>query len=220
MNLNTAIANVATKIKDIASPYKLEDSEIEARIIEAIKDYSKRRPMKKWQTIAIESGTALYDLEDDFIHEIDVPTADTYLSADGEVRITPDGLVPVGNYPSEYSIEGMQIRFLPTPTSASSLPIKYAGRHMSSAEAGESGEDADKEYPTIPVIDEDLIELKTSALCLETLAVKMANDNFKYSVAMTTEVDKTKQAADMRAMAHLWNSQYEDRILRPSGIRS
>ncbi len=216
MNVYATIANVATKIKDIATPYKLEDSEIRAQIIAAVKDYSKRRPMKKRYTFSVVSGTDEYALPSGFIFPIYVPTEDTYLSDDGKVRVTSSGLVPTGSIldvPEEYQIEGTKIRFVPVPQSNFDLEMTYGAAHLA------TGTDASEEYSTIPAIDEDLIELRSAIGCLETLLAQMARENFKYTTGTTT-IDKSGQAKDMKALVTKWSDDYADSMLRPAGARS
>lgn len=217
MNVSSSISIIRNKIKDLVTPYKFESAEIREQIINAVRDYSRRRPMKKRYTFSIVSDTDAYPLPAGFIHVIYVPTEDTWLSDDGQVRLTPSGLIPtntIWDLPEEYQIEGTQIRFIPMPKANYNLETTYAAAHLA------TGVGSSEAYATIPAIDEDLVELKAAIGCLETLLAKMARENYKYTVAMTTEADKTKQADAMKAMIGLWSGQYEDRIMRPAGVRS
>jgi len=216
MNVTSQVSIIRNKIKDLTTPYKLETAEIREQIIAAVKDYSKRRPMKKRYTFSVVAGTDAYALPDGFIHPIYVPTASTWLSNDGTVRNTPSGLIPMAatfEVPEEYQIEGTQIRFNPEPASNYDLEMTYAAAHLA------SGTGSEEAYVTISPIDDDLVELKAAIGCLETLLSQMARENFKYTTGTTT-IDKSGQAKDMKIILDRWAAHYDNQMLRPGGCRS
>lgn len=213
-----AIQDVATKIKDIAQPYRLEDSEIFARVKEAVKNYSKKRPMVKVETIEAETGESIYELPEDFIYLISAPSSSSYLDPGGEVRYSGLGLVPVASTAEEYNIQGSNLEIRPTPGSDRKIELRYAAFHMLS-ETDEDAAPIDPIFLTVPVADNELIILGASILCLETILVQMASSNFSYTSG-DVKIDKTKQADSIKEAITIWQTKYDREIDKAAGSRS
>ena len=174
-------------------------------LTDAIADLGRRLPRQAWATIAIVSGTASYALPADFLRPIAFSTP---VYQDG-VIIGDEGLIPVGIRPRErWQIAGGQITITPTPAASSTRELRYAAQDVLSG-------DGDT-YATLDAVRAQLAMLKARAIVLGLQAAKAARDAW-ISELGPEKVDKTKQAAELRASAAMYETQYSQALDNQSG---
>ena len=147
------------------------DEQYERAVRDAVADYGRRNPLRKLTTLSIVSGTATYDLPDDFLRVI---TLESLTSPDG-VIISAEGLIPVSaTYSERYYITGTQITFDPTPTFTVSRDLWYAATYVL---------DDSYEYADMTEADAGIVLLKARALAKRMQADGVtAGDIIEYQV--------------------------------------
>lgn len=182
-------------------------------VIDAIADLSDRQPCTAVATLPIVAEVASYDLPADFVRLIrlaDLPIA-------GGVLITSDGLVPMGwssGCAETLTISGLTLTITPTPAYSTTRTLHYS--------AGDVLADDDDTYATLDARRASLALLKARATVLQLQAAVAARDAWVSEVG-PEKVDKTKQAAELRAAAAVWQAQYDaatSQAAVPYGSRS
>lgn len=191
-------------------------TQYEQCIKDAVADYSRRKPRRKVTTLTVVSGTASYDLPEDFVRLIRISQPAEY--ADSGVIISSDGLVPVGSkdWEEHHTIAAgadgiMKITIYPTPTYSTTRDLWYSAGHVL------NGSD---EYAEMTWRDSDVIMYKARALALELQANKAAQEAWQYSIG-DERVGKEKLAAELRAQADTQLSCYNSALeATPAGMQS
>jgi hypothetical protein len=183
----------------------------EDAVQDAVADYSDRVPLQKLATLSIVSGTATYDLPDDFLKVIRL---ETLASADG-VLFSSDGLVPTNaSYQERYYVVGTQITFTPTPQYSMSRDLWYAAAYIL---------DDEEIYQDLTRAGAALILLKAQALALGVQANAAAQEAWQYAIG-DEKVNKEKLSAALQAQAKAKESEYiaaiKTTVGKPTGIRA
>jgi hypothetical protein len=174
-------------------------AQYEQAVKDAVAHYSSRRPLRKLATLSIVSGTATYDLPDDFLKVIRL---ESLLSQDSVIH-SADGLVPVSaTYEENYYIAGEQITFDPTPQYTVSRDLWYAAKHAL---------DSNDAYPDMTEDDAGVLLLKAQARCLTLQANKAAQEAWQYAIG-DERVNKEKLAEALRAQAKAVEQEYRDAV--------
>jgi hypothetical protein len=177
---------------------------------DAVADYTSRRPLRKLTTLSIVSGTATYDLPDDFQKVIRL---ESLLSQDGVIH-SCDGLIPVSaTYEENYYIVAGQITFDPTPQYTVSRDLWYAAKHTL---------DGSDEYPDMSEDDAGVLLLKAQARCLALQANKAAQEAWQYAIG-DERVNKEKLAESLRNQAKALEQEYKEAVktsVGPIGMRA
>ena len=181
---------------------------------EAVADYSRRRPMTRYATIDVVSGTATYVLPDDFLFLIRL---DPFAAQDG-VIFTAGGLVPAAatNTMEHYTVNGLTITFTPTPSYTLERDLCYAAGHVLD----------DGEYPYMTFEDTALLMLKAQALALRTQAFSLITSGtgeiVEYAIG-DERVKKSSPSERLSAAASSLEDQYLQALQRavgPAGARA
>jgi len=174
-------------------------------IKEAVKDFSRRCGTEKVDTLSIVSGTATYDLADDFLKMI---MLESFATADG-VLISNEGIIPLSTtWDERHYIRNRQITFDPTPTYTMSRDYRYKA-------AWALNDDGD-EYEDMGDEEAEIVLLKASAICLTKQANTMSPDAFDYQQG-DVKVNTGTQTLAMRAQVDSVEKQYDEACEKYNG---
>jgi hypothetical protein len=150
-------------------------------IKDAVADFSRRCGLAKVGSIAVLSGTASYDLPDDFMKLISMNA----LAGQGDVIISNAGIIPVPlGWEETWTISNKVITFYPTPGYALTRYFKYKSAWILT---GSSGSET---YAALGDNEKDIVMLKAKGLCYDKIANKMnSSGTLKYSLGAVS-VDK------------------------------
>jgi hypothetical protein len=199
--MSVALADLVTRLQaDIPARSSVpSESQYEQCVKDAAADYSRRRKMQKMTTLNIVSGTATYDLPDDFLRLIKLERSTVM---DGNVIIANEGLIPVSStYEERHIIAGGQITFYPTPTYSQSRDLWYAAGHVL---------DGDEEYPDMTEDDAGIVLLKAAACALRRQANAAASGQgnvVEYQIG-DERVKKSDVAGSLRSQANDMEREY------------
>lgn len=176
-------------------------------VCDAVADLGQKQPRRAVATLTIVSGQADYALPADFVRLIrlaDLPIA-------GGLLILDAGLIPMGwatGCAETLTILGDTLTITPTPAYATTRTLHYA--------AGDVLGDDDDTYATLDSRRAQIAMMKARAIALQLQASKAAADAWVSEVG-PEKVDKTKQAAELRAAAALWQAQYDTAVCQATG---
>lgn len=174
-------------------------AQYERAIKDAVADFSRRRPMTLITTLSIISGTASYDLPDDFLFDIKL---DDFTALDGIIH-TSAGIVPLSSdWNERYTINGRTITFTPTPSYTLERTLRYAAGHV----LNES-----EVYPYLTDEDAGILLLKAQAIALrkQALAAVTASIGEIVEYAIGDErVKKSSPSQVLSAQASSLEAQY------------
>jgi len=175
------------------------ETQYEQCVKDAVADYGRRRKRQTMTMLSIVSGTAAYDLPDDFLRLIKLERSTVM---DGSIIISDEGLIPVSSaYKERHSIGGGQITFYPTPTYSQSRDLWYAAGHAL---------DDDDEYPDMMEDDAGIVLLKAAALALRKQANAAASGQgnvVEYQIG-DERVKRADVAGSLRGQANDMEKQY------------
>lgn len=180
----------------------------EQAVKDAVRDYSRRRPMQRFTTLSIVSGTAAYALPDDFVSVIrlDVPVNDA------GVLHTASGLVPLSqSFDERWTVNGRTMTFTPTPTYSLARYLWYAAGHVLNVNGA---------YPDMEYEDAAMVMLKAQALALRAQAFSLVTsgtgDIVEYAIG-DERVKKGSPVTSLQAMASSLESEYLAAIRQANG---
>jgi len=170
----------------------------------AVADYSRRKPMGKLAELSIVSGTATYDLPDDFLRVI---TLESLWSPDN-VLVSDSGLVPLSaTYEERHYIVNGEITLDPEPTYTTTRDLWYAAAYVL---------DASEEYDELDEEGAGIVLLKAQAIALGYQANAMASDILSYQVG-DVRIEKGKTVEALRKAAQALEEEYLGRIAAAIG---
>lgn len=173
-------------------------------IMDAVADYSERKPLEKTALLSIVSGAASYDLPADFLRLISLESA---AAADGTL-VTDAGLIPVSDtFKEYYTIAGGRITFVPTPQYTTTKRLWYGAAYLL---------DADEAYADLGREGERLVMLKAQAIALQIQANKAAQEAWQYAIG-DERVNKEKLAEALAKRAREMSDEYEAVIEKQAG---
>lgn len=170
----------------------------ERAIRDAVRDYSRRRPMQRITTLSIVSGTATYTLPTDFLFVIRLLRL---WHPDG-VLYSADGLVPVSaGYEERYTVTGQTLTLYPTPSYTATRELHYAAGHV--LEAGGT-------YSFLTEGDVQILLLKAqaSAIKLQAQAAAIAGEMVEYQIG-DERVKRASAATSLATVAASLEAEYE-----------
>jgi hypothetical protein len=176
---------------------------------DAVADYSRRKPMTRYATINVVSGTATYSLPEDFLFLIRL---DPFAARDG-VIYTAAGLVPtsVSSIVERYTVNGLTMTFTPTPSYTLARDLCYAAAHAL---------DDEDEYPYMTFEDTALLMLKAQALALRMQAFSLITSGtgeiVEYAIG-DERVKKSSPSERLSAAASSLEAQYLQALQRAVG---
>lgn len=178
-------------------------------ILDAVADYSQRRPMTRFGTLNLVGGTATYILPDDFLFLIRL---DPFASSDGVIH-TAAGLVHNMSSSQEYHmINGRTITFIPTPQYTLTRDFSYAAGHVLND---------DDEYLYMTFEDTAILILKAQALALRTQAFSLITSGtgeiVEYAIG-DERVKKSSPSERLNAVASSLEAQYLQALQRAVGM--
>lgn len=213
--MGVSLATLRERLESDVPAYKSvpDEDQYERAVRTAALDYSRRRPLEKLTTLSIVSGTAAYDLPNDFLKVIRL---EMLVSADGVLH-TSAGLVPTSTaspFRQRYYIGGGQITFDPTPQYTMSRDLWYAARYAL---------DSDDVYADMDEEVAGIVLLKAQAIALGLQANKASQEAWQYQIG-DERVSKEKLAGELRAQKKEKEREYlvavEEGQVGPTGIRA
>lgn len=181
-------------------------ADYEQVVKDAVDDYSDRNPMRKRTTLSIISGTASYDLPDDFIR---VVMLIPLLANSGDVLVTDAGLIPVNGESTkeEAVVAGNQLTFYPTPTYTTSRYLWYGAAYIL---------DDDDIYQDMTSAIARVVMIKARALALGFQADKAAQNAYQYQIG-DVKISKEKEADTLAKMARAEDDTYDKAVKEQIG---
>lgn len=175
---------------------------------DAVADYARRRPMTRFGTLAVVSGTATYALPSDFLSLIRL---DPFVALDGVIH-TAGGLVPTAlNSQEYYTVNGLTITFTPTPQYTLTRDFSYAAGHVL---------DDENEYPSMTFEDTAILILKAQAVALRVQAFSLITSGTgeitEYAIG-DERVKKSSPSERLSAAASGLEGQYLQALQRAVG---
>jgi hypothetical protein len=172
-------------------------------VTEAVADYSRRNPMRKLVEISVASGTADYDLPDDFLRLILFEMAAQY----DDVIVSDEGLIPMNaDHEERVTIAGLTLTIHPTPTYSQDRDLWYAAGHVLE----------DGEYADLLESDVAVIMLFSQARALMLQANKAAAEAWQYAIG-DERVNKERLAASLREQATALEARYREEVATLGG---
>lgn len=155
-------------------------------------------------TLAVVDGTASYDLPAGCVRliRLSIPTTSA-----GDVAFTSEGIVPLGRTVSErVTVAHGQLTLYPTPQYAAERDLWYAAADVLDGDS----------YPTLDATRARIALHAARALVLELQADRAAQDAWLSEIG-PEKVDKTKQAAELRAAAASARAQFAAAVASQAG---
>ena len=187
-------------------------AQYERAVKDAVRDYSRRRPMERVTTLSIVSGTAAYTLPSDFLFVVALVGL---WSPDGVIHSTA-GLIPVSAvYAETYTIAGQTLTFYPTPSYSTTRELRYAAGHVL---------DAGNTYPHLTDDDVQILQLKAQAsvVKLQAREAAIAGEMLEYQIG-DERVKRASAATSLGELAAALDAEYEAAVraaIGPVGIRA
>lgn len=176
------------------------EDQYERGVREAVRDFSRRCGRKRRTTLNVVSGTATYDLAEDFLKLIKFVS----LTANNGIINSPQGLIPVPvDFCEEWTINDGQITFYPTP--AYTLIREYTYKAAWIATEDDYGE----VYETMGDEEADIIMKKAKASALDLLWKQNAGKGFKYQIG-DEMIDKSGLGDDYKKSMDAADKEYVD----------
>lgn len=176
------------------------EEQYERAVKEAVRDFSRRCGRKRRATLNVVSGTATYDLADDFLKLIKFVS----LTAHDGIINSAAGLIPVpADFCEEWTINENQITFYPTP--AYTLAREYTYKSAWIATEDDYGD----VYATMGDEEADIVLKKAKASGLDLLWKQSAGSSFKYQIGdesydmsnVGSDFEKSMKAAEGEYMS-------------------
>lgn len=175
-------------------------------IDDAVAELGAALPHTLRTTLAVVDGTASYAVPAGFVRliRLSIPT-----SSAGDVALTSEGIVPLSRTISEQvTVAHGQLTLYPTPLYAAERDLWYAAADV-------LGEDGDS-YPTLDASRARIALHAARAAVLDLQAARAAQDAWLSEVG-PEKVDKTKQAAELRAAAAQARAQFAAAVAGQAG---
>jgi len=180
-------------------------AQYEQAVKDAVRDYSRRRPMERVATVEVTSGVADYALPADFVRLI----ALVGLPETEGVIHTPSGLVPMAESPREYwTIAGAVLTLHPTPQYNVTRQVRYAAGHILTEGA----------YPDLTDDDVSILMLKAQSLVLraQARAAAIVGQMVEYQIG-DERVKRESAASALTTAAKMAEADYEMALVRAIG---
>lgn len=175
-------------------------------IDDAVAELGAALPHPLRTTLAVVAGTASYDLPAGCVRliRLSIPTTSA-----GDVAFTSEGIVPLSRTVSErVTVAHGQLTLSPTPQYAAERDLWYAAADVLDTD-GDS-------YPTLDLSRARIALHAARALILDLQAGRAAQDAWLSEIG-PEKVDKTKQAAELRAAAVSARAQFAAAVASQAG---
>lgn len=192
--MSVAFADLVARLEDDvpARDSVPSSSQYEFATRDAVADYSRRVPMQRTATISVVSGTASYSLPSDFVRLVKLD-----LSTDGVIQ-SGGMLVPQPvTFTEQYTIAGLTITFIPTPTYTLDRTLWYTAAHVL----------ASGSYADLTDADAAVLILLAQSKALMHQATKTAHDAWQYAMG-DERVNKEKLSAALKGQADGLKAEY------------
>jgi len=201
--MSIALADLVTRLQsDVPARDSVPSvTQYENCVTEAVADYARRNSLERITTISVVSGTADYDLPDDFLRMIVFEGPLSYES----VIIGDEGLIPMRGaveWEEHVTIRAGTLTITPTPTYSQDRDLQYA--------AGYVLNDSD-EYVYLTDEDVGVLMLLAQAKALMLQANVTAHQAWQYAIG-DERVNKEKLATALREQAGRLEEQYQEEV--------
>ena len=172
-----------------------DDDQITDAIKDAVSDFSRKLPLRKFSTMPIVAGTDTYNLPADFYQMVSFPSA---LQEQGLLNV-PQGLIPVSDvYREEIAIAGGQLTIIPTPNYSMTREYWYDAIYLLSDS---------NVYTDMDQFNTSIAIKKASAICFRMQANHAASEEWSYQIG-DERVDKKGLSKALAARASELESEY------------
>lgn len=200
--MSIALADLVTRLQsDVPARDSVPSAtQYENCVKDAVADYARRNPVDQITTISVVSGTAAYDLPDDFLRVIVFEGPLSY----GNVIIGDEGLVPTRGameWEEHVTIRAGTLTITPTPTYSQDRDLEYAAGHVL-----DSGS-----YAYLTDEDVGVLMLLAQAKALLLQANIEAQKAWQYALG-DERVNKERLAAALREQAKRLEEQYREAV--------
>lgn len=172
-------------------------ADYEKLVKDAVWQLSQDAPLMKRGSVAVVSGTAVYNLPSDFLRMVELPELNTRNY--GEVMLSGGGIIPLSaDFEEEFSIGDGQITFDPTPTYSMTRKFRYAAFYAL------SGDD-------YTALDENMARIAliyAQFLAVTEQANKLISGAWKYTIG-DEQVDKSRMGDQFNSQAKALLEQYQ-----------
>ncbi len=195
--MSMTLATLVNRIRrDVPIRNDIPDEEQVADAIkDAVSDFSRKLPLRKYATLAVVAGTATYALPDDFYQMVSFPS----LLAEQGLLNTPQGLIPVSDaYKEEVTIAGGELTILPTPSYTALREYWYDALYLL---------DDSNTYADLDQFNGSIVIMKATAICLRLQANHAASEEWSYQLG-DERVDKKGLSKALAARASELESDY------------
>ena len=198
------VADSATELQTKIPAYDGVPADYQELVIDAVNDYSTKRPLRKIATIAVVNGTASYALPSDFVILISITgvTSNQGAFVDGDGFIVPTSK----GFTETYTIANGQITFYPTPQYTLNKTLEYGAGYLV----------ADEMTADFAKSDWSIVKHLAQSFVLSEQANKAARNAFRVSTGAET-IDKQKQSAVLQDASGREAAVYEAAVSRASG---
>lgn len=183
-------------------------AQYEKAVKDAVNEFSRRCGLVKIASLNIVSGTATYDLADDFLKLI---LLESPVGIDG-VIISASGIIPLGeSWDETYQVVAGQITFFPTPTYTMTRDYRYKAAWIL------TGDDGSETYADMRDEEAQIVLLKAKALATEKIMNAQASKgSLRYSFGAVS-VDKSSGLDSLGTSIEKHNSMFDAECKRYNG---
>lgn len=169
-------------VEDVPSEDGVPSTEqYENAVRDAVQDFSERCGLEQIGTLNVVSGTATYDLPEDFLRMIHL----TVLSGDGVLYGADSQLIPLsGNWCEKHTIRNGKITFHPIPRYTMAREFSYKAAWVPTLVDDDY---ADEDYETLGEREARIVLLKARSIAMNKLANAQAGNSLKYSFGAVNE---------------------------------
>ena len=188
---------------DVPAEYGVPSEEQYQHAIEdAVRDFSERCGVEQIGSLSIVSGTATYDLPEDFLKLIKLTT----LTGEGVLHSTSGQLIPVpATWCEKYTIRNGQITFHPIPRYTLTRDIYYkAAWILTNVDEDYGGGD----YETLGEREARIVLLKARSIALSKQVNSLSGQVLKYSLGAVS-IDKGSVVEEKRRKSETFEDEFE-----------
>ena len=201
--LTSQLEGLVPAVSGTPSPSQYSDA-----VRDAVYAFSEKAGHMRIHEFSVVSGTATYDLPNDFISLIELAPAFGGARVNN-VAVTAAGIVPLSQLGQEeiYNINGHTITFYPTPAYNADRWLRYKAAHVPDAEGN---------YLYLTEQTAGIVLLKAQAYAWRTVGARVGRQGWKYTFGDVT-IDKSNLGSSINKWATEFEADFDARIKRYVG---
>jgi hypothetical protein len=200
------LLNLSARLQSAVAPRNSVPGNYDQLVKDALTDLSRKVPMKKLITLAMQAGVATYALPADFLRVIQAMSLVNPLN----VILAPQGIIPVNpqTWYEKWMIDGQSIKFYPVPQYSIARDVWYAAAYIL---------DGSNIYQSLTDDLAEIAMLKAQALALGMQANREVQNAWSYGIG-DERVSKEKLGSELQKQADALNAQYKTEITAAIGV--